>query len=69
LLIVSKSKTPLLVDGAQSTFIKDRFILDSVAAAQEILIFARQDQTDAIFIKFDFEKAFDSGVGCSFWNS
>lgn len=56
----SKSKMELHIDKSQSTFIKDRYILDSVACAQEIIATVHAHPCDAIFLKLDFEKAFNS---------
>ena len=49
----------LLVDQAQSAFTKNRYILDSVACAQEIFAASNNSNLEAIFLKLDFEKAFD----------
>lgn len=53
------AKISLLIDVAQTTFIKDRYILGSVATTQEILSHAHLHHLEAIFIKLDFKKAFD----------
>jgi len=44
----------------QSAYAKNRYILDSVACAQEILAALHNSNIEAIFLKLDFEKAFDS---------
>jgi len=49
----------LLVDQVQLAFTKNRFILDSVTCANEILAATHNSDIDAVFLKLDFEKAFD----------
>jgi len=41
-------------------FTKNRYILDSMACAHEILTTTRNMNAEAVFLKLDFEKAFDS---------
>ena len=48
-----------LVDTAQFAFVKDRFILDGVALAQEIIASCHFKYQDGILLKLDIEKAFD----------
>lgn len=48
----------LLVDKSQAAFIKDRFILDNVAIAQEVIAEVLQDK-EGILLKLYFEKAYD----------
>ena len=50
----------LLVDQVQSAFTKNRYILDSVACAHEIIAATHNYDIEAVFLKLDFEKAFDS---------
>ena len=49
----------LLVDQAQSIFTKNRYILNSVACAQEILTASHNFNFEVIFLMLDFKKAFD----------
>jgi len=50
----------LLIDKVQSAFTKNKYILDSVVCAHEILATSHSSNLEAIFLKFDFEKVFDS---------
>jgi len=50
----------LLVDQVQSAFTKNIYILDIVTCAHEILAASHNSNIDAVFLKLDFEKAFDS---------
>lgn len=49
----------LLVDKAQAGFIKNRFILDNVAIAQEVISEIHDNKLEGILLKIDFEKAYD----------
>ena len=49
----------LLVDQVQSAFTKNRYILDSVACAHEILAAIHNSDVGAVFLKLNFEKAYD----------
>ena len=53
----------LFVDQVQSAFTKNLYIIDSVACANEILVASHDFNIEAVFLKLDFEKAFDSVVG------
>jgi Reverse transcriptase (RNA-dependent DNA polymerase) len=48
-----------LVDQSQSTFIKGRYILDNVLAANEIIHATKQAKHSGVVLKVDFEKAYD----------
>lgn len=48
-----------LVDKNKTAFIKGRYILDNVLAANEILHFCEMKKEQGILIKVDFEKAYD----------
>jgi Reverse transcriptase (RNA-dependent DNA polymerase) len=48
-----------LVDTTQSTFIKDRYIMDNVLTAHEIIHYAIKHKQKSIVLKVDFEKAYD----------
>jgi len=50
----------VLVDQVQSAFIKNRYIFDSVACVQEILVTSHNSNIEVVFLKLDFEKIFDS---------
>lgn len=49
----------LLIDKTQSGFNKDRFILDNVAIAQEIIFESHHFNKGGALLKLDFEKAYD----------
>lgn len=49
----------LLVDNTQSGFIKNRFILENVALAQEVISVIHNNKSEGIMLKIDFEKAYD----------
>jgi len=48
-----------LVDNAQYTFIKNRFIIDSVALVHEVITNCHVNNQSSILLKLDFEKAYD----------
>ena len=50
----------LLIQEEQSGFIKRRCILDSVAAAQEVIFHCKKKNVVSFRFKIDFEKAYDS---------
>jgi hypothetical protein len=47
-----------LVDVTQSVFINDRYIMDNMLTAHEIVHFANKHKKD-IILKVDFEKGYD----------
>jgi hypothetical protein len=49
-----------VVSEAQSTFIKDRQILDWILVANEVVDDARRTKKKSVLLKVDFEKAYDS---------
>jgi Reverse transcriptase (RNA-dependent DNA polymerase) len=60
--IVTNRLAPLmnnLVDPTQTAFIKERYILDNVLAASEIIHSTKRDKTHGVFLKIDFKKAYD----------
>jgi Reverse transcriptase (RNA-dependent DNA polymerase) len=64
--IISKVLTNILsgivndkVDEAQTAFIQDKFILDNVLAAHEIIHYAKLYKQKGIILKVDFEKTYD----------
>jgi len=54
-----RSHIHLFVDQAQSAFNKNRYILDSVACANEIHVASHDSNIKLVFLKLDFKKAFD----------
>ena len=54
-------KEPLfeIISPDQIAYLQNRFILDNIMLTQETLSWAKKSRQDAIFLKFDFSKAFD----------
>lgn len=48
-----------LIGQTKNAFLKGRFFLDGVVAAQEVLLFTHATKAKGVFLKLDFEKAFD----------
>ena len=48
-----------LVTSNQTTFIKGRFILESVVAAHEIVYEVHKQKQEGVVLKLDYEKAYD----------
>jgi len=48
-----------LVASNQTTFIKGRFILESVVAAHEIVYEVHKQKQEGVVLKLDYEKAYD----------
>ena len=55
-----KKVLPTVIDDCQSTFLKDRGILDSVLMANEVVEDLRKGGRSGLSLKVDFEKAYDS---------
>jgi len=55
-----KKVLPAVIDECQSTFLKDRGILDSVLTTNEVLEHLRRRWVSWLCLKVDFEKAYDS---------
>jgi hypothetical protein len=49
-----------IISGVQSAFVKGRQILDGVLIANEVVDEAKRLKRDAVLLKVDFEKAYDS---------
>jgi hypothetical protein len=49
-----------IISGVQTAFVKGRQILDGVLIANEVIEEARRLKREVIFLKVDFEKAYDS---------
>lgn len=56
---------PTIISPSQSTFLKDRFLLDSYVTASELVAWCTKMDKECACIKADFEIAFDN-VKCSF---
>ena len=55
-----KKVLPSIVDDSQSTFLKDKRILDSVFMANQVVEDLRRGGKSGLCLKVDFEKAYDS---------
>ena len=55
-----KDVLPLVIDDVQSTFLKDRRMLESVLMANEVIEEVRRSRRREVCLKVDFEKAYDS---------
>jgi len=54
------AKLDILTDKVQTGFIEGRFIMDGIAAAQEIISTCfRENITGGMLLKIDFAKAYD----------
>jgi len=49
-----------VISESQSTFVKDRQILDGILIANEVVDEARKSKKEMMLFKVDFEKAYDS---------
>jgi len=50
----------MIIDECQSTFLKDRGILDSEFMGNEVVEDLRKGRRSGLCLKVDFEKAYDS---------
>jgi Reverse transcriptase (RNA-dependent DNA polymerase) len=48
-----------LIDHSQTTYIKDRYIMDNVVCAHEVLHQVNKTKSQGVLFKIDFEKVFD----------
>ena len=55
-----KKVLPVVIDECQSSFLRDRGILDSVLTANEVFEDIRRRRMSGLCFKVDFEKAYDS---------
>jgi len=52
-----------LIEDHQSGLIKDRSTLDSIATAQKVIQFTKQNKILGFMLKFNFEKAYNTVDG------
>jgi hypothetical protein len=52
-------KLPLWIKTSQTSFVKDRYIVDNVFLAYEAMVYAKETKQDLILLMVDFEKAYD----------
>lgn len=55
-----KNVLPVAIDDSQSTFQKDKGMLDSILVANEVLKELRRNGRRGMCLKVDYEKAYDS---------
>jgi len=55
-----KKVLPAVIDECQSTFLKDRGLLDSVVVANEVIEELKRGERRGLCLKVDYEKAYDS---------
>ena len=55
-----KTKIGELIDPSQSTFLQGWSVLDSIAAAQEIISACAKHHWPTFFLKLEFTKTFDT---------
>lgn len=51
---------PQIISDEQTSFIKGRQIIDGILIANEVLQFVKDKKIKSMFLKVDFEKAFDT---------
>jgi len=49
-----------IIDTSQSTFLRDRGLLESIVLANEVVEDLRKEKKSGLRIKVDYEKAYDS---------
>lgn len=49
-----------IISDSQTTFVKNKQILDGILIANEVVDEARKNKKELMLFKVDFEKAFDS---------
>jgi len=49
-----------IIDDHRSGFPKDKSIMDSIATAQEVIQYTKQNKMSGFMLKLDFEKAYDT---------
>jgi hypothetical protein len=54
-----QSKFLLWIKTSQTGFVKDRYILDNVFVAYELIKYARKKKQELIILMIDFKKAYD----------
>lgn len=51
---------PQIISDEQTSFVKGRQIIDGILIANEVLQFVKDKKIKSMFLKVDFEKAFDT---------
>ncbi|KAK2640346.1 hypothetical protein Ddye_028141 [Dipteronia dyeriana] len=61
-VLVNRLKTVMrdIINECQSTFVRNRQIIDSFMVAEEIIQSWKRDKEDGLIIKLDFKKAYDN---------
>ena len=55
-----KKILPSVIDLNQSAFLEGRGLLDSILVANETVDFLKKENMSGVFVKVDYEKAYDS---------
>jgi len=55
-----KEVTPLVIDNVQSTFLRDRGMLESVIMDNKVIDEVQRSRRSGVCLNVDFEKAYDS---------
>jgi len=55
-----KKVLPSVIDVNQSAFLSGRGMLDSILVANETVDYLKKEKKSGVFVKVDFEKAYDS---------
>ncbi|KAK2662299.1 hypothetical protein Ddye_000873 [Dipteronia dyeriana] len=65
-VLANRLKTVMgeIINECQSTFVRNRHIMDSFVVAEEMIHSWKRDKEGGLVIKLDFEKAYHNGLNC-----